>query len=99
MEVELLLQVLEARVDVAKLLLLLTSMHRDVPFERESTCELPRAVAAREAAPATSDLLGQWLLSYCNRFGLGQQMRRCVNRRHVVADAVVSCLCLWTFNE
>ena len=48
----------EARVDVAKFLLLLPDVYRGVPFEGESTFELASAVAAREAAPATAELLG-----------------------------------------
>ena len=55
---ELLLQVPEAGVGVAKFLDLLTKVYRDVPFQRESALELARAVAAREAAPATAELLG-----------------------------------------
>ena len=73
---ELLLQVPEARVYLSKFLDLLPKVHRDMPFEGESMRELPRAVAAREAAPATAELLGQWLLSYCNSFRHRQRMRR-----------------------
>ncbi len=72
---ELLLQVLEARVGVAKFLLLLPEVYRDMPIERESALELARAVAAREPAPATGELLGEGLLSYCNMFRHRQLLR------------------------
>ncbi len=65
---ELLLQVLEAGVDVAQFLSSLPEVHRDVPFQRESACELSRAVPAREAAPATAELLGEGLLGDGDRF-------------------------------
>ena len=87
---ELLLQVPEARVGVAKLLDLLPSMYRDMSFERESAFELPRAVAAREAAPATAELLGSRFLSYCNRFRRRQHLQRCSYRGHGEADRVVA---------
>jgi len=74
--VELLLQEPEARVGVAKPLDLLPDVCRDMSFERESAFELARAVATREAAPATAELLGQGLLSYCNRFRRRQQLLR-----------------------
>jgi hypothetical protein len=47
-------------------------------------------VAAREAAPATAELLGQWLLSYCNSFRHRQRMRRWLFRGHGLGNARVN---------
>jgi len=55
---------------------------RDMPFERESARELTRAVAAREAAPTTAELLGQGLLSYCNMFRRRRRLLVLSDRRH-----------------
>jgi hypothetical protein len=82
--VELPLQVPEARVDVAKFLVTFPKVHRDMPLQRESASELPRAVPAREAAPATAELLGTGLLSYCSILLRRRRLQSLGNRKHVV---------------
>ncbi len=67
---ELFLQVLEARVDVTKLLVYFPKVVRDVPFQGESTFELSRAVAARVAAPATAELPGKGFSAIVIVFGI-----------------------------
>ncbi len=98
-EEELLLQVLEARVDVAKFRVTFPQVHRDMPFQRESAFELSRAVAAREAAPATAELLGQWLLSYCNIVLRMRRLGLVSDGRHAVLKCYCSCedLCFFLY--
>ena len=81
----------EARVDVAQFLVLLPVVHRDVSIERESAFELPRAVAAREAAPATAELLGPGLLSYCNMLRRTRRLGLVSDGRHTVLECCCSC--------
>ena len=74
----------EAGVDVAQFLVAFPIVHRDMAFEAESARELPRAVAAREAAPATAELLGPGLLSYCNMLRRMRRLGLVSDGRHAV---------------
>ncbi len=85
-EVELLRQVLEAGFNTANFLFAFPIVQLDMAFEAESSCELTRAVAAREAAPATAELLGEGLLGDGDRARHPQRLRAFTIGRHRVAN-------------